>query len=136
ALLKAPAYEKALSPLLSVEGFTGYLLATVFLLTSFLPLYYRFGLGRGNLFHFSGLFALLLALAGLERLASGPLHVVSPMFTADLLRDPARGLLGLIGSTQEALGAFLSVVFVLAFLALLISTSLQLSTRFYDRKEL
>jgi hypothetical protein len=136
ALLKAPAYEKALTPLLSVEGIIGYLLTTVFLLTSFLPLYYRFGLGRGNLFYFSGLFALLLAVAGLERLASGPLHLMSPLFTTDFLRDPARGLLGLLGSVGETLGPFLSFVFVLSLLSLLVSASLRLSTRFYDRKEL
>jgi len=136
ALLKAPAYGKALSPLLSAEGIAGYFLATVFLLGSFLPLYYRFGLGRGNLLYFSGLLAFLLAVAGLERLASGPLHLISPLFTADFLGDPARGLLGLIGTAREALGPFLSFFFVLSLLGLLVSASLRLSTRFYDRKEL
>jgi hypothetical protein len=136
ALLKAPAYEKALSPLLSAEGIAGYFLAAVFLLSSFLPLYYRFGLGRGNLLYFSGLFALLLGLGGIERLASGPLHLISPLFTADFLGDPAGGLLGLIGSAGETFGPFLSDVFVLSLLSLFILASLRLSTRFYDRKEL
>jgi hypothetical protein len=108
----------------------------VFLLSSFLPLYYRFGLGRGNLLYFSGLLALLLAVAGLEKLASGPLHLMSPLFTADFLGDPARGLLGLIGSAGGTLGPFLSYVFVLSLLSLFVLASLRLSTRFYDRKEL
>ncbi len=136
ASLKAPAYGKALSPLLSAEGIAGYFLATVFLLSSFLPLYYRFGLGRGNLLYFSGLFAFLLAVAGLERLASGPLHLISPLFTADFLGDPARGFLGLIGSARETLGPFLSFIFVLSLLSLLVLASIRLSTRFYCRKEL
>jgi hypothetical protein len=136
ALLKAPAYEKALLPVLSVDGMTGFLFVSAFLLAVFMPLYYRFGLGKGNVIYVGGLVAFLVIMTGLERLASRTLHLIGPVFTADFLRDPARGLLGLIGSTREALGPTLFICCILGVLTVLVATSLRLSTSFYDKKEL
>lgn len=49
ALLRAPAYQSALGPLLSAEAGVGYFFTAVVLLTGFLPLYYRLGLAKGGL---------------------------------------------------------------------------------------
>ncbi len=135
AVLKAPAYEKALSPLLSFDGIAGYFAAAVLLLASFVPLSYRFGLGRGNVIYAGGLVVFFSILAGLERLASRTLHLISPVFTVGFFKDPGVGTIGLIGSIRAALGTLLFVGSGLALLSLLTVLSLWLATRLYERKE-
>jgi hypothetical protein len=136
ALFKTPAYEKALSPLLSVDGVASFLFAAVFLLSAFLPLYYRFGLGRGNIIYSGALFALLMAIAGLERFAFGTLRLIPPLFTAGFLKDPGRGIIDLVGSAREGLSPFLFCLLGLGLSAFLAVLSLRFSIRFYERKEL
>jgi ABC-2 type transport system permease protein len=135
ALFKATAYEEALLPLLSFEGVVGYIFVAGLLLAVFLPLYYRFGLGRGNAVYLGVLFGLLLALAGLDRFASRTLHIMAPLLTADFLKDPGRGTVGLLGLAKEGFGPLLFVGVFLSLSVLLVLISLQLSTRFYDNKE-
>jgi hypothetical protein len=134
-LLKTPAYEKALSPLLSVDGMMGFLFVSAFLLALFMPLYYRFGLGKGNVIYVGGLVALFLILAGLERLASQTFGIIPPVFTPGFRLDPGRGIVVLIGSARTALGPAPFILLFLTLLILLTETSLRLSVRFYDRKE-
>ncbi len=136
ALFKTPAYEKALSPLLSVDGIGGFLFTAVFILAVYLPLYYRFGLGRGNVIYLGVLFGLLFVAAGLERIASGALRIIPPLFTAGFLKEPGRGMIDLVGSAREELGPFLFCLFGLGLSALLAMLSLRVSIRFYERKEL
>lgn len=136
ALFKGPAYDKALSPLLSLNGVAGFILAAVLLLAVFLPLYYRFGLGRGNIAYLGVLSGLLLALAGLERIASGTLRIIPPLLTSDFLKDPGRGTLGLIASARGALGLPLFIACALVILSFLAAVSLRISTRLYEGKEL
>ncbi len=134
-LLEAPAYDEALSPLLSFEGIAGFLFAAVLLLAVFLPLYYKFGLGRGNIIYLGVLFGLLLVLAGLERIASGTLRITPPLITGHFLKDPGRGTIGLIGSAKEVLGLPLFIASSLVLLSLATALSLRFSTRFYESKE-
>jgi hypothetical protein len=134
--LKAPAYQEALSPLLSVDGVTGYFIGAVFLLMSFLPFSYRFGLGRGIILHFSGLSVLVVAVAGLDKLVSGPLHLASPVFAAGFLQNPGGEILRALGYAREAIGPSLFILCVLALLILQVSISIRISTRVYQRKEL
>lgn len=135
AVIKAPAYEKALSPLLTVDGLAGFLLASVFLLAVFLPLYYRLGLGKGNIVFFGLLLAFFVIATGLERLASRTLHLMGPVFTAGFLQEPGRGMIGLVASLRTALGPFLFIASILAATALCVLISLHFSNRFYDRRE-
>ena len=136
ALLNAPAYDEALSPLLSFDGIVGFLCAAILLLAVYLPLYYRFGLGKGNIAFLGVLFGLLFALAGLERIATGTLRIIPPLLTSDFLKDPGRGTIGLIASAKGALGLPLFIACGLAILSFLAAVSLQISTRLYERKEL
>lgn len=135
-VLKAPAYDKALSPLLSFDGFVGFFLAAVLLLAVFLPLYYRLGLGRGNIAYLGVLFGLLLVLAGLERITSATLRIIPPLITGNFLKDPGRGMIELIASARGALGLPLFVALILGILGLLAALSLRIATRIYDKKEL
>ncbi len=136
SLVKNPAYDKALSPLLSFDGVAGFLFAAVLLLSVYLPLYYRFGLGKGNIAYLGVLFGLLLALAGLERIASGPLRIIPPFLAADFLKDPGKGTIGLIATVRGALGLPLFFVVIVATLGLLAAVSLRISIRLYRGKEL
>jgi len=135
ALLRAPAYQNALGPLRSVEAAVGYLFIAGFLVAGFLPLYYRFGLAKGNLAFLSGLVALGLGVAGIERLASRTLKIIPPLFTEDFFKDPGAGLLNLIRSLREALGFPLFIVVVVFISAALVLFSLRLSIRTYEKKE-
>jgi hypothetical protein len=135
ALLKASAYDKALSPLLSREGIAGFLFAAVLFLAVFLPLYYRFGLGKANIILMGGLFLLVLAVAGLERFASGTLGLIPPQFGGGFLRDPGRGMINLVGSAMEVLRPPVFISLALGFSALLVWLSLRVSTGIYERKE-
>jgi len=135
ALLKAPAYQSALGPLCSIEAAIGYLFIAGFLVAGFLPLYYRFGLAKGNLAFLSGLVALGLGIAGIERLASKTLKIIPPLFTPDFLKDPGRGAVDLLRSLRESLGFPLFIALTVMILAALVLLSLRLSVRFYEKKE-
>jgi hypothetical protein len=135
ALLRAPAYQSALGPLLSVEAAVGYLFIAGFLVAGFLPLYYRFGLAKGNLAFLSGLVALGLGAAGIERLASRTLKIIPPLFTPDFLKDPGRGAVDLLRSFREALGFPLFIVLTLIVMTALVLVSLRLSIRTYEKRE-
>jgi len=134
-IFSAPSYQKSLSPLLTVEGVAGFLIAAGLLTASYLPLYHRLGLGRGNMVFFMGGLALLGAAAGLERLASKTLNLIPPLFTADFLKDPGQGLIGRIGAARTEMGTPLFVAATAALLAALFWISARLSTRFYRRRE-
>ena len=133
--LRAPAYQSALKPLLSVEAATGYVVVAGFLAAGFLPLYYRFGLAKGNLVFLCGLAAMGLAIAGLERLASRTLKIIPPLFTPGFFKDPGTGSTGLVRSAVEALGLPLFIALFLIVLSALIFASFRLSVRTYEKKE-
>jgi ABC-2 family transporter protein len=134
-LLRAPAYQNALGPLLSVEAAVGYACISGFLVAGFLPFYYRLGLAKGNLAFLTGLVALGLGVAGLERLASRTLNLIPPLFTPDFFKDPGRGALGLLGVIRTALGSVLFISLTLLILAALVFVSFRLSVRTYEERD-
>jgi hypothetical protein len=136
ALLRAPAYRNALGPLLSVEAAVGYVFIAEFLVAGFLPLYYRFGLAKGNLAFLSGLVTLSLGVVGIERLASRTLKIVRPLFTPDFFKNPGRGTLDLLRSFRETLGFPLLIFLTLIILAALVLASLRISVRIHEKRDL
>jgi ABC-2 family transporter protein len=134
-VLRAAAYQSALGPLISVDAAIGYFFSVGFLLAGFLPFYYRFGLAKGNLAFLSGLAALGLGSAGIERLASRTLELIPPLLTQEFLKDPGRGVLGWIRSVRESFGLAILIALVLIMLGALVLISFRLSARTYEKRD-
>jgi hypothetical protein len=127
-----------IATLIAPAGLLAYLLPLILLELLFLPLYFRYGLGKSIWALLASLFALAVLLAGALRVVVGltgqPLSEIFPV-DPEILAVPYKPLLPLTGRLQAALGtAGLTVV---GFLALtgLAWLSLRLSIRFYKRRE-
>jgi len=134
-VFRSPAYQAILSPLLTVEGAAGYLLAGGLLYAGFLPLYHKLGLGRGNIVFTLGALVILGAAAGIERLASQTWKIIPPLFTTAFLKDPGKGIVEKICGVRSAIGTPLFALTAAALVAALFFFSIRLSTRFYERRE-
>ena len=103
----------------TVSGITAFIGVSLLLLSLFLPLYFRFGLGRGAMIFFP-------SVAGLYLLSSQPRGFVPP---AAAVRDQ-------VSSLSASMGAGWALLLVLALLAVLVGASGRLSVRWFEGRDL
>lgn len=126
-LIHSGPADTGLSGLLSVEASALFFVIVAFFLALYLPLYHRFGFGRGTiLFLIVGIALASLGTAGLfSTLAAGP--------------APGRELgavaVGFVRTIRSSLGTPLFLLAAAVLVIIPFEVSFRLSTRFYARRE-
>lgn len=135
AFVQTPIYQTSLRPLRSLSAVAGLFLAGGLAITTYLPVYHKWGLGRANLVFATGWMVKFAAVVGLERLVSVHLKLVDPILTTEFIKDPGNGVIGWLEAMRSAAGTLLFVLAAGALLGLLFLISIRLSIRVYQRRE-
>jgi hypothetical protein len=135
AALHSRLADAGVRALLSIDGAAGYLLATVFLASLFLPFYHRSGFGRGMiLFSMAGAAILAVGFGG-WKLAGRAFDFAGRLNDSHIPQDAGAWILGRIGSIRISLGTPLFLLAGLAAAGFAVAISLWFSLRFYRRRE-
>ncbi|OGD26293.1 MAG: hypothetical protein A2Y56_13340 [Candidatus Aminicenantes bacterium RBG_13_63_10] len=124
---------------LTPAGALAFLLPMIFVLSLFLPLYFRLGLSKGFLALTVACLGLFILLTGAVRLASRLLRrPVSELFPVDMevMFVPYKPLVPLFSELKEALGTFGLSALLLALFGGMVALSLSLSIRGFMKREL
>jgi hypothetical protein len=130
-LLILPNAKLHWSILLSIEWFLAYFVLLAVILTTFLPFYFRYGIGRGSFLFFLGLAALLIV---------GTVVALAAGASRDILTESLKHLDGGAVRAVEQIENAVSLPVLLVSLALLLSgwtlLSMRLSVRFFAARDL
>jgi len=135
AIVQTPIYQTSLRPLRSLSAVAGLFLAGGLVITTYLPVYHRWGLGRANIFFAAGWLVVFAAAVGLERLVSVNLKLVDPLLTTEFIKDPGKGVIGWLEAMRSAAGTPLFMLAAGALLGILFLISIRLSVRLYEQRD-
>jgi len=116
-----------LSRLLSIEAAVLFFVITVFFLALYLPLYHRFGFGRGTILF------LIVGIA-LTSLGTAGLFSILPADPA-VRRELGAAVIGSVRAIRMSLGTPLFLLAAAALVVIPFGISFRLSLRFYARRE-
>lgn len=141
APLAAAAFEvegARLDVLVSPAGILFFLLPLIFLLALFLPLYFKFGLGKGLLALAAACPGLMILFGAAVKLTAlltrKPASALFPL-DAEIGAVPYKPFLPLAAALRESLGTPGFYALLLAVVAGTVALSLRLSVRFYSKRE-
>lgn len=122
-------------PWVSVDGLTGYVLAMAAFAALYLPLYYRFGLGKSTVAFTLVILAMVVSVLTFKPLAALKSVLSRGFEPPGRAGDAASRIVGAIAGIRQALGtpAFLAAAIILVVLILTIS--IRLSVRVYEKSE-
>lgn len=135
AFLKTQRPAPGLKALLTLESGVGFVVSVSLVTVFYLPLYFRFGFGRGSAIFAAASVGLALVLGILERLAGRWFGFHGSLFGPEFLKDLGGAILGAIGQARAALGPPLFIASILLGLSIMIFFSVRISVRFYGERE-
>ncbi|MCX6564902.1 MAG: ABC-2 transporter permease [Candidatus Aminicenantes bacterium] len=126
-VIRSRSDAAGLSRLLSIEAAVLFFVITLFFLALYLPLYHRFGFGRGTI-------VFLIAGIALVSLGAAGLFAILPAAPAPG-RELGTAVIGSVRAIRSSLGTPLFLLSAVAVVVVPFAISLRLSLRFYARRE-